>query len=66
VAKANPDEETLSAMFFWPDGKSIGYDVNAPKGTWVIASVDGEPVDRNHDTWPHISGDPPEITFERQ
>jgi hypothetical protein len=66
VAKANSDEEVLTSVFSWPDGRTIGYDVNAPKGTWGIASVDGEPVDRDYDAWPQISGDPPAITFTRQ
>ena len=48
------------------DGRFVGYDTNAPKGVWVIESVDGAPVDRACDAWPHVSGAPPLISFDRR
>lgn len=61
----NPDPATLATEFHWLDDRAITYDLDAPKGTWVIQSVDGAPVERDYDAWPHVSGDPPFITFER-
>jgi hypothetical protein len=62
---ANPDPATLRQQFNWLDGREITYELAAPKGTWVIESVDGAPMDRDYDAWPHVSGDPPFITFDR-
>ena len=66
-----------SSAFHWPNALpdtpagSIAFDVNAPKGTWVIKAVEGvdsmvtEPIDRDYDHWPHVGGTPPAISFER-
>ncbi|MFO7975178.1 MAG: hypothetical protein R6V12_11145, partial [Candidatus Hydrogenedentota bacterium] len=62
----NPNPKDLKTVFHWLDGRAIRYDLDAPKGTWVIESVDGTFVDRDYDAWPHVSGDPPFITFERR
>ncbi|HQH52993.1 MAG TPA: tetratricopeptide repeat protein [Candidatus Hydrogenedentes bacterium] len=62
----NPDAQTLKHTFHWLDGRSLSYVPNAPKGTWVIESVDGVSVDRDYDSWPHVDGDPPLISFHRR
>lgn len=66
LQNANPEPNTLRREFHWPDGRFIGYDTNAPKGVWVIESVDGAPVDRAYDAWPHVSGAPPLMSFDRR
>ena len=65
LREANGDEGALPSSFAWPGGPRLTYDVNAPKGTWVIESVDGQPVDRGYDAWPQVAGDVPDFTFER-
>lgn len=56
VSEANSNPELLYSEFKWPGGIHITYDVKAPKDQWVIASVDGQPVDRIHDQWPLMAG----------
>ena len=76
ISQANPSEPDLTHTFHWPSAgtpeaasypssRRVEYDVNAPKGTWVIASIDGKPVDRRYDGWPQMDGDGPKITFVR-
>jgi hypothetical protein len=65
ISQANPSEPDLAHTFHWPSGGTVEYDVNAPKGTWVIAFIDGKPVDRRYDSWPQMDGDAPKITFVR-
>lgn len=60
----NPDPATLTHEFCWLDGRPIRYDASAPKGTWVIESVDNAPVIRDYDAWPQVTGDPPLIAFD--
>jgi hypothetical protein len=55
LAAANPDSEDLVETFNWPDGNTISYDPNAPKGTWAIESYNGGALDREYDTWPRIN-----------
>ncbi len=59
VAARNPDAHDLAESFSWPDDRSIAYDVNAEKGEWIIVSVNGHPVDRDHGQWPLMNGDVP-------
>ncbi len=61
----NGDDETLHTQFVWPDGTVLTYDVQAPKGVWVMESVNGERLDRDYDAWPQLSGDVPDISFAR-
>ncbi|MDQ1257757.1 MAG: hypothetical protein QG656_2363 [Candidatus Hydrogenedentes bacterium] len=65
IREANPDPERIGRRFVWPGGNVIAYDVDAPKGSWVIESVNGKPVDRAYDAWPQFSGDMPRIAFAR-
>jgi len=65
INQANPSEPDLAHTFHWPSGAAVEYDVNAPKGTWVIAAIDGKLVDRSYDFWPQMDGDGPKITFAR-
>ena len=65
INQANPREPDLAHTFHWPGAGTVEYDVNAPKGTWVIAFIDGKPVDRRYDRWPQMDGDGPKITFAR-
>ena len=59
LTEANLDAHTLENHFQWPSGPSITYDVHAPQNQWVITSVDGKPVDRDHGQWPLMKGDVP-------
>jgi len=59
LATANPDRSRLQTQFQWPGGSLIEYDVLAPKEKWVIVSVDGMPMDRDHGHWPLMKGDVP-------
>ena len=63
---ANPDPKSLARVFRWPDGRSVAYDLDAPKDKWVITAVDGQAVDRNHDRWPQMDGDAPPVCMERR
>ncbi|MCH8286021.1 hypothetical protein IIB79_05760 [candidate division KSB1 bacterium] len=49
----------LRTRFRWPSGPEIVYDVLAEKDQWVIVSVAGKLVDRDHGKWPLMSGDLP-------
>ena len=55
LAAANPNDEDLFETFVWPDGNTISYDPNAPKGTWAIESYNDDGLDREYDTWPRIN-----------
>ena len=55
LAEANPNNEDLFGTFVWPDGNTISYRPNAPKGEWVIQSYNGDEFDREYDTWPRIN-----------
>jgi len=65
IMAANPDEEALRTSFTWPGGGTIEYDVDAPKGLWPIKAVNGNAVEREYDSWPHLDGGPEGVTFER-
>jgi hypothetical protein len=66
LKQANPDETRLRHEFAWPSGGVIGYDVEAPAGTWTIKSVpEGIPVERKYDKWPQWDGDVPADAFAR-
>lgn len=57
IINANADPVLLERAFRWPDGPEISYNVHAPKNLWVIATVDGEPLDRAFDKWPLLEGE---------
>ncbi len=65
ILQANPAPERLHTSFAWPEGGSISYDVQAPKGVYVIREAGGLPVPRDYDRWPLIGGGAPRLTFER-
>lgn len=65
LAQANPNESEIRRAFQWPSGGSVGYDVNAPKGLWVITAIDGKPVNRTYDSWAQLDGDGPKVSFAR-
>ncbi|HOZ49608.1 MAG TPA: hypothetical protein PK468_23600 [Candidatus Hydrogenedentes bacterium] len=65
IAKANPSPSAVKTRFVWPDGSTVTYNVNVPRGRWVIASVDGRPQPRDYDKWPQFDGDPLGIDFDR-
>lgn len=65
IAAANNNTQTLASQCTLPDGTTITYDPNAPKGTWPILTVNGHAVERNYDRWPRCSGTIPTITFDR-
>jgi hypothetical protein len=60
LREANPCQGAVRTQFGWPDGRRVAYDVNAGKGTWVIAAADGQPVERSYDAWPRVSGELPD------
>jgi len=53
------DQEQLNTQFTDPGGRIITYDPRAQKDKWVIVSVDGKEVQRDHGTWPLMAGDLP-------
>lgn len=57
VVAENADPALLVRSFRWPGGPEISYNVYAPKNRWVIATVDGEPLDRAFDKWPMMDGE---------
>ena len=63
LAAANPDKNLLATRFQQLDGTRIEYDPHASKDSWVLRAVNGEPVDRDFQTWPFLQGDgfPPEL-----
>jgi len=65
LCEANTEVAALHTRFAWPSGIHLTYDVDAPKGRWVIEAVDGQPADRRYDAWPRLDGDGPRITFDR-
>ncbi len=65
LAQSNPNAADLSHTFHWPTGETVDYDVNAPKGLWVITAIDGKPVDRAYDSWAQLDGNGPKISFAR-
>jgi hypothetical protein len=56
---ANPDVSRLETQFNWPVGTKLTYDVRAPKDRWVIETVDGESLGREHGSWSLMFGDVP-------
>ena len=65
LREKNGDDDVIRKQFVWPDGTTLAYDVQAPKGVWVMESVNGEALDRDYDAWPQLSGDGPDISFAR-
>ncbi len=65
LREKNGDDGVIRKQFVWPDGTTLAYDVQAPKGVWVMESVNGEALDRDYDAWPQLSGDGPDISFAR-
>jgi hypothetical protein len=72
ISQSNRDIAKAST-FHWPKetsnaAGSISFEVNAPKGTWVIKEVTGDEdiPDRDYDHWPHVGGEPPEIRFDER
>jgi hypothetical protein len=53
----NNDENSLYHVFKSLDQHTLTYDTLSPKDTWVIASDNGQPLDRKFDAWPLLSGD---------
>jgi hypothetical protein len=59
LASANADPSELTHSFKWPGGSVLTYDVSTKKREWVMISADGKPLDRDHRTWPLMTGDVP-------
>lgn len=66
VRAQNGDNSALRRRFVWPRGHALTYDVDAPKGVWVMKSDDEQPLDRDYDSWPQLSGEAPSISFSRE
>ena len=56
ILKNNSDKKMYSSQFTHPNGSFIEYDLEAPKETWVIKSVNHKDVDRQFDLWPFFEG----------
>ena len=52
LRQANPDRAALRRRFHWPGGRSVTYEVSAPRDRWVIRKVNGAAVSRTFDRWP--------------
>lgn len=62
MTELNGDADALRGQFLSPEGKTVTYDVRAPKHLWVIESADDKPVDRDFTQWPLMQGDVPAWT----
>jgi hypothetical protein len=56
ILQNNPDKKIYKTQFKHPNGNLIEYDLDSPKNTWVIKSVNNLPVNRKFDTWPFFEG----------
>jgi hypothetical protein len=56
ILQKNPDKKLFRTKFYHPNGNFIVYDLNSPKDTWVIKSVNNLPVNRKFDNWPFFEG----------
>ena len=65
IRKTNENEADLQTRFTGLDGTVIHYDLNAPKGTWVIKGINDHPVDRDYDHWPQLDGTIESLHFSR-
>ena len=54
LQRCNPSVKRLTRSFTFPDGDTITYDPRAPKGLWVIESINGSPLGRDYDSWSQI------------
>ena len=57
IVKENPDQKMYKTQFMHPNGNLIAYDLDAPKNTWVIKSVNNRLTDRDFEKWPFFEGD---------
>ena len=57
IIKENPDHKMYKTQFMHPNGNLISYDLDAPKNTWVIKSVNNRLMDRDFEKWPFFEGD---------
>ena len=59
LVSANPDPEALVLGFTRPEAdapfRTTTYELDAGPGRWVIASVDGDAVERDYDAWPRMT-----------
>lgn len=65
ILDVNADTDLLRSRYVQPDGPTLEYDPNAPKGLWVMKSADGQALDRAYDRWPQFTGDLPALSFAR-
>ena len=65
ILAGNPDPDALATRFQHPEIGTLEYDVNVPKGTWVMKSADGNGLDRDYDAWPQFESDLPALSFAR-
>jgi hypothetical protein len=56
IMTGNPDKKLYHTQFEHPNGNFIEYDLDSPKDTWVIKSVNNKPVNRQFDKWPFFDG----------
>ncbi|MCX6327814.1 MAG: hypothetical protein NT144_14400 [Bacteroidia bacterium] len=56
IVISNPDKKLYQTQFKHPNGNFIEYDLDSPKDTWVITSVNNKPVNRQFDRWPFFEG----------
>ena len=61
ILQKNPDKNLYKTQFSHPNGNFIEYDLDAPKDTWVIKSVNNQPVKRQFDRWPLFEGNIEEV-----
>ena len=56
IQQNNPDKKLYRTQFKHPNGNFIEYDLNTPKDTWVIKSINNETVNRQFSKWPFFEG----------
>ncbi len=56
IRQNNTDKNLYHTQFKHPNGNFIEYDLDSPKDTWVIKSVNNKPVNRQFDQLPFFEG----------
>ena len=57
LEETNGNANRLRDSFSTPEGRCIRYDITATHDKWVFSSLDHEPLDREFDDWPRMSGE---------
>ncbi len=65
ILSVNEDTVLTRTRFTHPDGTVLEYEPDAPKGAWVMKSVNGQELERAYDAWPQFESDIAPLSFAR-